>query len=621
MSLSQALISAISGLKANQSSLALVSANVANAGTAGYVRKTVNQVAVPGSGTGIGVRISAIQRELDQYVQRQLRVENSGASYATTRAQFFNQLQAVYGTPGSDASLETAFNKFSEALQSLSSSPDDSAARSTVVSTAQLLAQQLNTMSTGIQGLRQNAELGISDSINQANDALQHIAALNAQIASSPNMDAAAVTMYDQRDSYIDKLSKLMDINIIANDNNQLAIYTNSGVQLVGTTASVLSFDPQGTMSANTQWSADPGIRAVGTIQLTSANGSKVDLIQTNAIRSGQIAAYIQMRDQDLVQAQTQLDAFAAVMASALSDKTATGTAVSSAGQDGFDIDISGLATGNRITINYTDSLTNTPRTINLIRVDDASVLPLSDDVTATANDKVYGIDFSGGLSSVYGQIASAIGSTGMVASNPSGNLLRVLNDGPGNAITVNAVSTTTTAGTFNGGSSELPFFTDGAKVFTSAITAAGAQSVGLAGRIAVNGSLVGDPSRLVAYATGVAAGDSTRPDFIYNQLNSASLQFSSDTGVGTTSSPFSGSITTYLRQVISLQGQAADAASSLQQGQDVVLSALQQRFDDAAGVNVDSEMANLMALQNSYAANARVLSAVREMLDTLMQL
>jgi flagellar hook-associated protein 1 FlgK len=621
MSLSQALISAISGLKANQSSLALVSANVANAGTAGYIRKSVNQVAVSGSGTGIGVRISAIQRELDTYVQRQLRVENSGAAYATTRSQFYDQLQAVYGAPGTSSTVESAFNKFSEALQALSSSPDDSAARASVVSTAQLLAQQLNTMSTGIQSLRQNAELGISDSISQANDAMQQIASLNARIASSPNMDAAAVTMYDQRDAYIDKLSKLMDINIIANDNNQLAIYTNSGVQLVGITASTLSFDEQGTMSANTQWSADPSERTVGTIQLTSANGSKVDLIQTNAIRSGQIAAYIQMRDQDLVQAQTQLDAVAAVMASALSDKTATGTAVTVGPQAGFDIDIGSLLSGNKITINYTDSLTNTPRTINLIRVDDASVLPLSDDVTAAANDKVYGIDFSGGLSAVYGQIAAAIGSTGMVASNTSGSTLRVLNDGAGNAITVNGVSTTTTATTFNGGSAELPFFTDGSKIFTGSITVAGAQSVGLAGRIAVNGALVTDPSRLIVYATGVAAGDSTRADFLYDQLNNTSLQFSPSTGVGTTSSPFSGSITTYLRQVISLQGQAADAASSLKQGQDVVLSALQQRFDDTAGVNVDSEMANLMALQNSYAANARVLSAVREMLDTLMQL
>ena len=45
MSLSQALAAAISGLRVNQTSLTLVAANVANAGTPGYVRKTVDQVA------------------------------------------------------------------------------------------------------------------------------------------------------------------------------------------------------------------------------------------------------------------------------------------------------------------------------------------------------------------------------------------------------------------------------------------------------------------------------------------------------------------------------------------------------------------------------------------------
>ena len=67
---------------------------------------------------------------------------------------------------------------------------------------------------------------------------------------------------------------------------------------------------------------------------------------------------------------------------------------------------------------------------------------------------------------------------------------------------------------------------------------------------------------------------------------------------------------------MISQQGEAADAASNLKQGQDVVLSSLQQRFNDSSSVNVDQEMANLLTLQNSYAANARVLSAVSDMFD-----
>jgi flagellar hook-associated protein 1 FlgK len=611
----------MAGLRVNQSALALVSSNVANAGTAGYVRKTITQVAQTGSGTGISVRVSAVQRELDSYIQRQLRVENSGAAYATTRAQFYDQLQSIYGQPGAANALDSVYNNFTESLQSLSSSPDDPAARSAVISAAQLLTQQLNTMTTGIQGLRQSAELGLSDAASQANEAMQRIANLNSQLASTTSQDAATATMLDQRDAYIDQLSKLMDIKVIPADHGQVAIYTTSGVQLVSDKAGRIDFTPQGTMSAQTQWSADPNTRQVGTLTLTTANGSSVDLIQTKAIRSGTMAAYVQMRDEDLVQAQAQLDEVASVMASALSDKTTAGTAVTSGPQSGFTLDISGMTSGNRITVNYTDSLTNTQRTISLVRVDDPSVLPLSNSVTSNPNDSVYGIDFSAGMTSVYSQIANAIGSTGMVASNPSGTTLQVLNDGAGNVVTVDSISKTATASSLTGGSSEMPFFKDGTRLFTGAIGAGGFQSTGFAGRITINSALVDDPSKLVGYASGTHAGDSTRPDFIYDKLSGASLQFSPSTGIGTTNAPFTGSITTYLRQVISVQGQAASAAASLKQGQDVVQSALQERYDDASGVNIDEEMANLLQLQNAYAANARVMSAVKDMLDTLMQL
>ena len=46
MSLSDALSIAMSGLRANQAAMALVSSNVANAETPGYVRKSVDQVTV-----------------------------------------------------------------------------------------------------------------------------------------------------------------------------------------------------------------------------------------------------------------------------------------------------------------------------------------------------------------------------------------------------------------------------------------------------------------------------------------------------------------------------------------------------------------------------------------------
>ena len=73
MGLSQALAAAVSGLHANQAGLSIVAGNVANANTPGYVRKTVNQIATADAGTTIGVRIGDVQRQLDQYVQKQLR--------------------------------------------------------------------------------------------------------------------------------------------------------------------------------------------------------------------------------------------------------------------------------------------------------------------------------------------------------------------------------------------------------------------------------------------------------------------------------------------------------------------------------------------------------------------
>ncbi len=544
----------------------MVASNVANADTPGYTRKVVNQVSI-GAGSSIGVRVSDIQRQIDLYIQRQLRVENAGASYADTRAQMYSQLQEIYGQPGSDTSLESVYNSFTSALQVLSTSPDDPGARTAVVNSAQLLTQQLNQLSGSIQGQRANAELAIADGVNRANEAMKQIASLNQQIAGSTPGDSATQALQDQRDSYIDQLSQLMDINVMAGDRGQVSIFTSSGTQLVGAQAAQLSFDAVGTITPASQWSANPSQRGVGTIMLIPPSGTPVDLIQNRSIRSGTIAAYLQMRDQDLVQAQNQLDALAAGMAQALSDKTTAGTAVSPLPQNGFDVDVGGLSQGNTVTINYTDTATNTPHTITLVRVDDPAALPLANTATATANDSVFGINFSGGMASVITQINAALTGTGMSASNPSGTTLEILDDGAANTVDVNSVSATKTVTGLLGGSAELPLFTDGSTPFTGAITSRGSQVTGLAARITVNPSVVADPSSLVAYQSGTAAGDSTRPDFILQQLTGASLTFSPNTGIGTTSAPFVGTLTTYLRQVISQQGEAASSADQSETG------------------------------------------------------
>ena len=123
-----------------------------------------------------------------------------------------------------------------------------------------------------------------------------------------------------------------------------------------------------------------------------------------------------------------------------------------------------------------------------------------------------------------------------------------------------------------------------------------------------------------MSFQAGTASGDPTRPTFMANQLSTASFTYSPQTGIGTATSPFSGPISSFIGQVLSTQGSAAASAKSLSEGQDVVVNSLQQSFNSASGVNIDSEMANLLTLQNAYSANARVLTTIDQMFNTLVQ-
>ncbi|MEA2958947.1 MAG: flagellar hook-associated protein 1 [Alphaproteobacteria bacterium] len=622
MSLSDALSIAMSGLRANQAAMSLVSSNVANAETPGYVRKTLDQVTTNSGSYGSDVRIVGVNRELDQYIQAQLRTETSGAGYASLRSNFLQQLQSIYGNPGSVGTLEDAFNGLTTAVQALSTSADSQSARIGVVNAANVLASQLNSMTQGIQTLRGAAETGINDSVNTANNLMSQIATINNQLAANPlggtSTDSSTAALLDQRDQYVTQLSELMDIRVTTNGANQVTVFTSSGVQLVGNEAAKLSFNAQGTVTPNTLWNSDPSKSNLGSVVVTYTNGGgSIDLTATGGIKSGKIAAYTELRDKSLVEAQNQLDQFAASLSNALSDKTTAGTAVTSGLQSGFDLDVANLQAGNVIHVTYTDTATNTQREVSIKRVDDASVLPLSNSATADPNDQVVGVDFSGGMASVVAQLNTALGGSNLQFSG-SGSTLTVLNNT--GFSTVNAASVTTTQTNLTNGSAELSLFTDNGTPYTGAIGATGSQITGLAGRLAVNNALVADPSKLVLCSASTAAGDTTRSDFILSQLTTAKFQYSPASGVGSASAPFKGTLLSYMQQFTSAQGAAANAAAQLADGQGVVLNTLQQKMSSTSGVNIDEEMAHLLSLQNAYSANARVMSTVNEMYKTLMQ-
>ena len=620
MSLYSAIGSAISGLNASQAGLDLVSRNISNAGTAGYTRKTSvvsNNVA---GGEGIGVQVLAATRNVDSFLQAQIRTETGKSSKLNIYDSFLSRVNAMFGAPDSESSVASSVSAMISKLQAVATSPDDPAARQTFLNSASNLASQLNSMSQQLQGMRLEAERNISTSVDTANTQLKAIADLNNQIAQRRATNVSVADLQDQRDVAIDKLSTLMDIKAVQRDDGTVAVFTGGGQLLLDKQPVNLTFDEHTSLDATSSYDMDPAKRTVGTITLRNGTTS-VDLIASGAFRTGAISGYLDMRDRVLPQAQAQLDEMASQMALALSTETVAGAAVTSGAATGFSIDTTSLQSGNSINLTYTDTPAGTQHKITIVKVMDPTVLPLSNTATANPNDTVVGINFNQPMAGILADIQAALPAS-VVVDNPSGNLISFVDDGAVGASDVNAVSASVTSTGLTGTGTGLPLFVDGngQGVYSGSLDNP-PQVVGFAGRITVNSAIIANDTSLVIYGAGVLIGDDTRPLDMLARLSDSSRPYSASTGIGSSTTPFNGSIDSFARRIVSVQAAQAQNANDDATSQAMVSHALQEKFDSETGVNIDNEMSNLIIFQNAYAANARVISTVKELFDVLLSI
>jgi flagellar hook-associated protein 1 FlgK len=622
MGLSTALGTALSGLHSTQVGIGVVSQNVANAGTAGYVRRTVSNVDTV-SGRTVGAGNPNVQRLLDRIVQHQLWQETSGAAYTSARAEVFSDLDQLYGAPGSATALDTIYNTFTSSLQALQNDPSSYTNRTAVLDAASQLASRLRGLSEGVQTQRSQTETKLDVAVDRVNELLGSLTDVNARIVNGGQSSATA-ELRDQRERIISELAQYVEIRTEERPNGAISISTASGTQLFdGRPTVTFEFDARSSIGPQSQWSANPAQRGVGTITARDISGNSFDAIANGTFRSGEIGALIELRDKTLVQAQAQLDEIAAQLSSALSDREIAGTAATVGAATGFDVDLAGLQSGNSVTLDYKVTPGGQTQRFTFVRVESAASLPLPASAQGDANNRVVGIDFSGGMASVAAQIQAAVG-TGFTVSN-TGSVLRVVDDGAGATRDVVGLTARPTQTSLTGGTSELPFFVDAGRnnaAYTGSFEG-GAQSAGYASRITVNPDLVADRSRLVVYSTAPATpqGDTTRPKFLLDRLTSSQRSFTNSTGFDGSTATSTGTISGFVQRVVASQGQASEQAQRLDEGQQVALASVQSRFLEDTQVNVDQEMSTLIELQSAYAANARVISTVKELLDVLLRL
>lgn len=621
MAISTALSIAVSGLAVTQRETDTVAMNVARSQQAGYTRREMVVADYVGLSGTIGLK-GTVQRQIDLELQRQVLQATPSTTYAEVSERFAARLDQMMGVPGEAGSLASNFSQFMEKLQALASTPDSLTDRISAVNQARTLASSLNQYSADIQQMRTEAEQSIADGVSRVNELLRTVERLNEGIVSARNAGQDATSLEDARDLAVKEMATWIDVQTRVGANGQMTVFSRSGLTLVDSSAITLAFDKQGTLSPDSLYDLDPAKRGVGTITVQTNGAPSVDLISGGLIRSGKLAAYVEARDETLVRAQNQMDALAASLADAMGGKTVVGTPVTTGTEDGLEVDLAALKTGNVVTFDYVDTASGQTRTVSFIWVDRADTLPLGNDATARSDDTVHGIDFSAGMASVVTQVQAALGSA-FTVSNPAGSTLQILDDGAANTVDVAALTARISLTAVTDGELGFPLFTDGrgGPVFTDSLDIA-PQRRGFSSRIAVNSDILADPGKLVQWRTSPAtyAGDPARPNELISRLRDTAFDFGPATGVVAGNTTFRSTLDGFANAVVSHWGAAAEDAASAVDAQSLVQNNLEARFNDTASVNIDQEMARLIQLQSAYAANARVLQVAQEMLDALLR-
>jgi flagellar hook-associated protein 1 FlgK len=499
MSLDGALSIAGTGIAAINAELALVSQNIANAGTAGYVSQTSAEQAISAGGQPMGVQALPATLNLNAALQTALFSQTSSVASLTTQQTALQQIDATIGTPAAGNDLATRLGAVQDSLTTLLADPANATQQSAVVASAQALTQQLNTLGTAVQSARQTAQDSIVSGVTSLNQALATVGQLNTKIIGQAATGQSTAALQNTRNAAMATISNLIDAQFVTQSNGEITVLA-SGTTLP--TDGVLTLQTtNATMSAQT--AAPPAI---------TIDGQDI----TGALNGGTIGANIALRDTILPTSQAELDEFSQTLASRFA----------------------------------------------------AQGLTLFTNANGT-------VPAGGGTPSQSGYVglANTIQVNPQIVANPS-----LVRDG-----------TTTIAGSATGASSFTPNTSDGPASFPTLIT------------------------RLLTNALGAQAQSGVDQP----AANTTNLGVN-----GTLSAPFggTGTLAALATNVTSAQSQQSASVTASLGTETAVQTGLQSQLDSTSGVNIDTQLSTMIALQNAYGANARVIAAVQAMFTTLVQ-
>ena len=237
-------------LNVNQFALNVVSNNIANMNTEGYLKQRVELAEIAGYSPyttptgmkifrGAGVCITDISQFNNQMGLDNLNGQNSLLSTLSSQLEGLNGLANVLNELG-DGALSTAMTDFYAAAQYLTQNPSDSVLRINYINAAESVAEAFNKISSALDDTRSDlvGNLEFPDSINHSqagmlvveiNDVLNEIAQVNETILYSPN---SGNELTNQRNQLLQTLSSLVDFDVTPNANGTINVAI-AGIQVV----------------------------------------------------------------------------------------------------------------------------------------------------------------------------------------------------------------------------------------------------------------------------------------------------------------------------------------------------------------------------------------------------
>ena len=293
MNFSDAMSIAQSSLASNAAQISIVSRNIAGANNPNYSRK----IALVTTSDNGASQVVSVGQATDQALFTNMLNASSDAAASSALSSGLDQLQQTVDDTQVSTSPSALIGNLSNALQQYATSPSDTTLAQGVLTAAQSLASGLNSATTTVQQVREQADAGMATSVNTINSLLSQFQNVNNTIVSGTQAGSDVTDAVDTRNSILTQLSQQIGIKTVTGSNNSMSIYTDSGVTLFNNVPMSVTFQPTTTYTASTVGNSV----YVDGVPITNSSS-------TMAIQSGTLAGLANLRDNVAVTYQNQLD-------------------------------------------------------------------------------------------------------------------------------------------------------------------------------------------------------------------------------------------------------------------------------------------------------------------------